>query len=406
MTRPEASQTNDWTGRIIFACPRIPELGGGGTSTEALSRAMIQRGVDVSHVTLNPGIRPSAVPTLTVFEMGDAHRTPAFRGARGARSRAVGAVTALRKRIDRRRGLRRLRSFVEALEPHDVVVFTNLLPKIVLDASGYRRTENSPIFIGQHHSTFLGKGSEWERGPKMRHFDDVDLFLALTDADADLFRTVVKARCGSVPNIAPPMDRSRSRPAPHVVALARYEHEKRLDLMIEAFAAATRHAYQDWQLHLYGEGSLRSQLEEQIRRLKVEDRVRLMGRTDDVEEVLGTASLHLMTSEFEGFPMSVLEASAMGLPTLAFDCSPGLRALVSDDSGVLVDPDDPAAFSIELERLIADGGLRARLGNGALAVAATFSGDAVVDRWFDHIKDCVRRRRDAGNPEMGTGAGS
>ncbi len=393
MTEPMAEQTNEWTGRIVFACPRVPELGGGGTATEALSRALIQRGMDVSHVTMSPGIRPPVVPTLTVFEMGDAHRTPAFRGTRGPRSRARGAVAALLKRRDRRRGLRRLRSFIEALGPRDVVVFTNLLPKIILDESGYRRTERSPIFIGQHHSTFHGKGSEWERGPKMRHFDDADLFLALTNEDADLFQSVVKAPCGSVPNIATPMEHSRHRPGHTAVALARYETEKRLDLMIEAFASATMHQHRDWKLSLYGDGSLRSQLEEQIKRLKIDDRVQLMGRTDDVEEVMRTAALHLLTSEFEGFPMSVLEASAMGVPTIAFDCSPGVRELVSDKSGALVAAGDLAAFSLELERLVADQQLRARLGSGALEVAATYSADAVVDRWLDFIHECDRRRR-------------
>jgi glycosyltransferase involved in cell wall biosynthesis len=406
MTRPEARQTNDWTGRVVFACPRIPELGGGGTATEALSRSLVQRGVDVSHVTLSPGIRPPVVPTTTVFEMGDAHRTPSFRGTRGVRSRARGAVTALLKRRDRRRGLRRLRRIVEALGAHDVVVFTNLLPKIALDESGYRRSASSPIFIGQHHSTFHGEGSEWERGPKMRHFDDLDLFLALTDEDAQLFQTVVKAPCASVPNIAPAMEHNRHRPGHTVVALARYEREKRLDLMIESFATATLHEHRDWQLHLYGDGSLRSQLEGQIKRLKIDDRVHLMGRTDDVEEVMRTAALHLLTSEFEGFPMSVLEASAMGVPTIAFDCSPGVRALVSDKSGALVAPGELAAFSVELERLIADDQLRGRLGSAALEVAAAYSGDVIVDRWLSFIHDCDRRRREPITLAKGAGASS
>lgn len=405
MTRPEASPKTDWPGRIIFACPRIPELGGGGTATEALSRALVRRGVDVSHVTLTPGIRPPVVPTFTVFEMGDAHRAPSFRGTRGVRSRAHGAVTALLKRRDRRRGLRRLRSTVETLGPHDVVVFTNLLPKIILDESGYRRSASSPIFIGQHHSTFHGKGSEWERGPKMRHFNDIDLFLALTDEDARLFQSVVEAPCSSVPNIAPAMEHSRHRPGHTVVALARYEREKRLDLMIEAFAAATRHEHRDWQLHIYGDGSLRSQLEGQIKQLNLGDRVYLMGRTDDVEEVMSTAALHLLTSEFEGFPMSVLEASAMGVPTIAFDCSPGVRELVSDKSGALVAPGDPAAFSAELGRLMADDQLRGLLGSEALKVAATYSGDAVVDKWFNFMHECDRRREPV-SLDKGLGASS
>lgn len=395
MTDPRRADNPPLLRRVVFICPRIPELGGGGTATEAISSGLVKAGIDVTHVTLSPGIRPPAFPTSTVFELGDAHRTPAFRGAHGLTARARGSLLAAHKRVDRRRGLRRLRRFIESLDTNDVVVFTNLLPKITLDQSGYRRTSESPIFIGQHHSSFHGQGSEWERGPRMRHFDDLDLFLALTDEDAELFRSVVHTVCDSVPNVARALDHTRHRPAHVAVALARYEREKRLDLMIDAFATATASdKLRDWELHLYGEGSLRPELAQLIHRKDLDDRVRLMGRTDEVDTVLETAAINLLTSEFEGFPMSVLEASGMGIPSISFDCSPGVRSLVSAATGALVPPDDLESYATELRTLMADDAARDRKGQAARESMVAFGEEAVVAQWFALLRTCFERRRE------------
>jgi glycosyltransferase involved in cell wall biosynthesis len=300
------------------------------------------------------------------------------------------------KRIDRSRGLRRLRRFVESLSAEDVVVFTNLLPKITLDEAGYRKTPTSPVLIGQHHSSFHGQGSAWERGPRMRHFDDLDLFLALTEEDSRLFRSVVSTVCSSVPNVARALDHTRHRPERIAVALARYEREKRLDLMIRGFATATASdELRPWQLHLYGDGSLRSELAQLIEREGLGGRVELKGRTDEVEKVLETAAINLLTSEFEGFPMSVLEASAMGIPTVSFDCSPGVRALVSDRTGALVAPGDMDAYVTALRTLMTSAEEREGRGEVARASIGAFGEAAVVSRWFTLISECYQRRSEA-----------
>jgi hypothetical protein len=138
-------------------------------------------------------------------------------------------------------------------------------------------------------------------------------------------------------------------------------------------------------------GSLRSQLEGQPKRLKIDDRVHLMGRTDNTEAVMRTAALHLMRSVFDRFPMPVLEACAIGAQTIAFDCSSGIRELRSDKSGGRV-AGDLSGSTVELERLIADGEPRGRLGSAALEVAAIDRGDVVVDRRLGLTHGCDRRR--------------
>jgi glycosyltransferase involved in cell wall biosynthesis len=93
--------------------------------------------------------------------------------------------------------------------------------------------------------------------------------------------------------------------------------------------------------------------------------------------------------------MSVLEAMAYGLPTVAFDCAPGVRALLGDDrggdrGGVLVEPGDVAAFAAELERLMDDPARRRAVGARARASVLRFHPDAVLARW-DRLFDLLHR---------------
>ena len=67
-----------------------------------------------------------------------------------------------------------------------------------------------------------------------------------------------------------------------------------------------------------------------------------MEPTRDVSRIFDTASLHLMTSTFEGFGMSIVEAAWAGVPTMAFVCSPGVAEVVTPTQGFPVRPGDAA----------------------------------------------------------------
>jgi glycosyltransferase involved in cell wall biosynthesis len=384
-----------WLRRVVFVCRQIPELGGGGTAIESLSEALVAAGVPVEHVSIFPGTRPPAFPTRTIFGLGDAHRASAFRDARGPWARARGLLLVARKRVDLRVGRRHLRRLMRTLDERDVVVFTNVFAKMKLDESGYRPSGPGPIVVGQHHSSFEGAGTTWERDALAQHFADADLFLALTEEDARKFQAIIPVPCSSVPNPVQRLAATERRPRPIAVALARYSHEKQLDLMIRAFKLAIADsALADWELHLHGDGDMRGDLADLIRRESLEERVRLMGRTNDVAAVLATAEINLLSSKFEGFPMSILEAASMGVPTIAFDCSAGVRELVPEGGGVLVAPNDLSGYAAALHRMMSDPVARAAMGANARGSLGRFQGPAVTMRWFDLLEECQQRRHE------------
>jgi len=138
---------------------------------------------------------------------------------------------------------------------------------------------------------------------------------------------------------------------------------------------------QDCELWIVGEGPDRSVLETRIVEMGLGDRVRLLGHRSDMVDVYGAMDLFVLSSLREGFPNVLLEAMAMELPVVATSVA-GVPDLIRDGStGILVQAGNIAGLREGLEKMLADGGLRQRLGKGARAeVERDFSFTVRMDK--------------------------
>ncbi|WP_243028295.1 glycosyltransferase [Thermus albus] len=149
-----------------------------------------------------------------------------------------------------------------------------------------------------------------------------------------------------------------------IVSVARLSPQKDPFTLLQAFSFVV------WQhpklcLLVVGDGPLRSELEEMAKRLGLADRVRFLGVRTDVPEVLAGADVFVLSSRYEGNPLSVMEAMAAGKPVVATAVG-GVPELVEDGvSGILVPPGDVEALARAIARLVEDVGLRLRLGQEA-----------------------------------------
>jgi glycosyltransferase involved in cell wall biosynthesis len=114
--------------------------------------------------------------------------------------------------------------------------------------------------------------------------------------------------------------------------------------------------------------------------------------TDDaLRAAYRAADLFGLPSRFEGYGMAYAEALAYGLPVVACEVGP-IPALISPAAGLLVPPDDPAALTIALDRLIRDPSLRRRLAIGARRRAETLPRwDDAVDGFAQLLEQVTRR---------------
>jgi glycosyltransferase involved in cell wall biosynthesis len=114
-----------------------------------------------------------------------------------------------------------------------------------------------------------------------------------------------------------------------------------------------------------GAGELQAEIEAEIARRGLTDVVTLAGERRDVPRILAATDVLVLPSRWEGLPMILLEGMAMGRAVVATAVG-GIPDVVSDDNdGLLVAPGDVPALTQALRRVIADPGLRIRLGNSA-----------------------------------------
>jgi glycosyltransferase involved in cell wall biosynthesis len=129
------------------------------------------------------------------------------------------------------------------------------------------------------------------------------------------------------------------------------------------------------------QGSYKRVLEEQARRLGVDDRVRFLGRRDDVPALLAAADVLVLPSSIEGLPLVVLEAMASGVPVVATAVGGTPEAVTDGETGLLVPPGDARALAGALEGTLEDPGYARRLGEaGRRRARACFDAHSAAQR--------------------------
>src|ERR671937_595478 len=144
-----------------------------------------------------------------------------------------------------------------------------------------------------------------------------------------------------------------------VVSVGRLKEPKQFTTFVRAIAKLEK---RDVNALIVGEGPDRGEIEREIDRLGVRDRVVLTGERDDVPRLLADAGVFVLSTRAEGLPLSVLEAMAAGLPVVASDIGASRELVVDGETGFLFPRGNVDALATALERLLRDPGLRERLG--------------------------------------------
>lgn len=163
-----------------------------------------------------------------------------------------------------------------------------------------------------------------------------------------------------------------------IVMVGRLSRQKRPDIAIRALAALLP-THPETRLDIVGDGPLRGQTEALLTELGVADSVRLLGDRSDVPDLLAQASCFLLTSDYEGCPLAVLEAMAAGLPVVATDIG-GIRELVvAGETGLLAEARRPDLFAAALAELLTNGDRARAMGAaGRRLLLERFSSERMV----------------------------
>lgn len=172
------------------------------------------------------------------------------------------------------------------------------------------------------------------------------------------------------------------------VTCGRVEPEKGYDDLVEAFGRF-REKNKEWKLYIIGGGSVVPTLNRIVEEQHLQDSVTITGYTHAVRENLLKGSVFLMTSRWEGFPMTVTEALEMGLPVIAYGI-PAIEPLVTDGvEGRIVEPFSQDGLVDAMEELASDMPKRREMSANAIEKAKTLEPDRIVQCWLSLIEEIL-----------------
>ncbi|MCD6679530.1 MAG: glycosyltransferase family 4 protein [Burkholderiaceae bacterium] len=246
------------------------------------------------------------------------------------------------------------------------------------------------------HPPRVPLGAMWEI-LRARTYRRLKAVVALTGRSADWLRAHTRAsNIRIIPNAASwPLDpQPPCLPVPprldaeHVLlAVGRLDEQKGFDLLIAAFQRLAAR-FPEWRLIVLGEGPRRNALEAQVASAGLTGRVDLPGRAGNIGQWYEAADLYAMSSRFEGFPNTLVEAMAHGLPVVSFDCDTGPGDIVRHErDGLLVPPENAAELEVTLGRLMADNALRRRFAQEAIDVRQRLSLERIARQWEDLFEE-------------------
>ncbi|WP_459615715.1 glycosyltransferase family 4 protein [Bordetella sp. 2513F-2] len=309
-----------------------------------------------------------------------------------AGTRAGGPLAAARR-------LAALRALIRRRAPDVVVSFlTNVNVAAVLATRGL----GVPLIVCERTNPAVAQlGRVWS-GLRRLCYPHADVVTVQAQATVAPFARRVPGlrRLEVVPNPLPPelaaaplADTAGGTGRRRLVAMGRMVPEKQFDQLIAAFAElAPRQP--EWDLWIWGDGPQRASLETQVRAAGLAERVHMPGRTEAPWEELGRAQAFAMSSAVEGFPNVLLEAMALGLPCVSYDCPSGPREITREGEDALLVPlGDRAGLRDAIGRLMDEPALRAQLGSrAAQSVRSRYALPAVLARW-DELFAMARRAK-------------
>ena len=168
-----------------------------------------------------------------------------------------------------------------------------------------------------------------------------------------------------MPDVPQSLRGTPDRHPPRLVMVARYGPQKDHTTLLHALA---RLRNLPWELDLVGEGPLMPQTQALSSSLGLDARVHFLGQRMDVDRIVAAAQVSLLVTNWEGFPLSILEAMRAGLPVVASAVGGVGESVRDGETGYLVPAGEAAPLTERIRMLLTDPARRTRMGAAGRAV--------------------------------------
>ena len=197
-----------------------------------------------------------------------------------------------------------------------------------------------------------------------------------------------------------PLDLSRI-PKPYtrerqktVVSAGRLEPQKNFKLLIKAFSLFYKN-HTEYNLVIYGDGSLRKELEEYAASILPQGAFSFPGNVTDLDEKINKCSAFTLSSDYEGIPNVLIEALAMGVPSVSTDCAPGGAAELIENgvNGFIVPVGDAQALADKISEVIDNRDIAQQFSKESVKIQERLNSTIVCDAWLRYLNGVINTEK-------------
>lgn len=339
-------------------------------------------GWEVSVVTTDQHQRPPFYPFPEQVRMTDLEINYSDDNDKGAWKKITGY---LRKRKEHKRKLTALL----LKEKPDIVVSlypseSSFIPEIQDGSKKVLELHYCKFFRLQYgRKGLLGLIDQWRTRQDERIVRRFDKFVVLTNEDKGYWGNLPNLEV--IPNAAKLVsDRCSDVKNKRVIAVGRLDYQKGFDRLLQAWKIVCQNdKYADWYLDIFGQGEWKEMLQQMIDGAEMSNRVCINRPTTNIGEEYAKSSMLVMSSNYEGFPMVMIEAMACGLPVVSFDFKCGPKDIIQPgENGLLVRNGDIEGLAAAMMKLMDDEAYRQRLSENAKGIISTYAEKTVMQQWI------------------------
>lgn len=347
--------------KIIFA---LPDLGSGGAErvVSLLSNELIDKGYSVDIIMMfGNRIQYQLHPQINLIQLD------------------LGGLS----KFDRILKLRRqLKILINDNNEVIIVQFQDSVLNTMLIASFGLKTK---IIACERNNPYIKGTSLMKKLRAMLPYKFAD-YCVFQTPDARKYYSIVSDKSCSViinPITIPQLSWNGKIDEKHLISICRLHKQKNIPMTLEVIDLL-KNKYPNIHLDIYGEGNMKDEILEEIRKRGLQNNITLCGTTKQVTQKLAEASIFISTSDFEGISNSMLEAMAVGLPMVCTDCPiGGARLMLGDGAGLLSEIGNIKQFAENLDGLLHNHDKCRLMSAFAKEKASQYTLLNIAQRWID-----------------------
>lgn len=272
----------------------------------------------------------------------------------------------------------KLRKLLKDLQP-SLVIATEYPFAAAAILCGARK--KAKVISWEHHHYYeLKRNLFWDKVFNLT-YPRLDTIVCLNEDEKKIFFSIHQHSI-VIPNFISGGSSVATLTSKSILTVARLTHVKGIDYLLQT-AKMVLQQHPNWMWKVIGDGDMKEKVLSFIEAENLQGQLCIQLPVDyQLQKEYQSASLYVMTSRNECFPMTLLEAQSAGLPCIAFDCETGPRHIITNnEDGYLVEKDNTEKLAAAISSLISNDALRKKMGEKAAHNVQRFSPERIYKLW-------------------------